>query len=143
MGPEPESSLNIHKYLVSEPFLEAVPQVHILLVIWVLDGGYGCHSAVQAGPHFITTFVTSVITASFGISKFLKSGPCRFIRSDTCLMGFGTLSYILLFLNIAATVVVKGLIVFYSTKDHPGRSGGLHYLEFISCYSGQLVMVSM
>ena len=124
--------------MVSEPFLEAVPQVHILLVIWVLDGG-GCSGAVDGGPFFITTFVTSVITASFGISKFLKSGPCRFIKS------FGTLSYFLLFLNIAATIVAKGWFVVFSFGDEygPSRLGGVNLLVGLFCYLPQLATVSI
>ena len=124
--------------MVSEPFLEAVPQVHILLVIWVLDGG-GCSGAVDGGPFFITTFVTSVITASFGISKFLKSGPCRFIKS------FGTLSYFLLFLNIAATIVAKGFFVVasFGPPDHGHSYGGVNLLFGLFCYLPQLAMVSI
>merc|ERR1712241_1206841 len=97
-----------------EPFLESVPQVHVLLLLWKLSGE-GCDSAVGVSndPLFLVTFSASVATASFGISKFLKSGPCRIIRNNTCCSGFGTLSYILLLLNIASTVIAKG----YSIVD--------------------------
>ena len=54
----------------------------------------------------------SVTAAYFGISKFLKSGPCRFIKSDTILLGFRTLSYLLLFLNIVVTMVAKSVSIF-------------------------------
>ena len=88
-----------------------MPQVHVLFLIWVLSDEGSCDSPINGlrDLHFIITFVSSVINAAFGISKFLRAGPCRFIRIDTFLMGFGTLSYLLLFLNIAATIVAKGL----------------------------------
>ena len=115
-------------WLISEPFLESVPQIHILLVIWAIDQvGSGCSAIPNWDPLFITTFTTSVLTASFGISKFLKSGPCHIIRNDSYLMGFGTLSYILLLINIFATLVSKGLVfVFYLTgyqDDFVNRQG--------------------
>ena len=60
---------------------------------------------------FIVTFLTSLATASFGISKFMKSGPAQIVRNDKCLMGFCTLSFILIYLNVAVTVIGKSLVL--------------------------------
>ena len=94
----------------SEPFLESVPQVHILLVLWALRGAAGCDLIDAWDPIFITSFATSALTAAFGMSKFLKTGPCHIIRNDSYLMGFGTLTYVLLIINIIATFVGKAFI---------------------------------
>ena len=99
-----------------------MPQVHILLVIWAIGSGSSCNPVDGYDPLFMTTFATSVMTASFGISKFLKSGPCHIIRNDSHLMGFGTLSYILLLTNIIITLVGKGLI-FPLYLYGPGQKG--------------------
>ena len=111
-----------------------------MLIIWKRSGGPGCDSPIDVGWLFITTFATSVTAASFGISKFLKSGPCRLIKSDQCCMGFGTLSYILLLINIAATLAAKGFAAAMAFGYGPRR-----YWTFIGpvvLYLPQLVMVS-
>ena len=85
-----------------------------------------CDWAVTFDSLFIVTFSTSVATASFGVSKFLKSGPMRIVRDDKCLMGFCTSSFILLFLNIAATLVGRGVMIgVYAGSVQSRRSDGL------------------
>ena len=54
-------------------------------------------------PLFIVTLVSSIISASFGITKFLKFGPCRLVSSVYVSIGF-----IVLFLNVLSTIVSKG-----------------------------------
>ena len=103
----------------TEPFLESVPQVIIMLMMWIGPHIGSCRNPINGhDPLFITTFATSVTAASFGISKFLKSGPCRLITSDKLLMGFGTMSYTLLLINIAATVVAKGFAAAMAIGPH-------------------------
>ena len=120
---------------ISEPFLESVPQVHILLAIINLDPAGNCSAIGTGSEHssglFFATLATSVLTASFGISKFLKSGPCHIIRNDGCWMGFGTLSYILLLINIIATLVGKGFI-FPIYLDGPGSGGYITVIKIIA-----------
>ena len=131
------SNQNIHvRFLPSEPFLEAVPQLHILLFIWSYSGGNGSCGGLEVDEVFYMTFFTSVLTGSFGISKFLKAGPCQIIRNDSFLMGFGTLGYLLLLMNIACTLVGKGLVLVVYIDDGPGSVGlrlgmGLMLLNFI------------
>ena len=120
--------INLTKYresryslIILEPFLESVPQIYILLVIWSIDGQFGGCSIVAPNAKrddlssalFKTTFIMSILTASLGISKFLKCGPCHFIRNDSYLMGYGTISYILLLINIWSTLVSKGFVLFF------------------------------
>ena len=94
--------------LLSEPFLEAVPQIHCLLVILVLDElvAYGANHTL-----FIVTFSSSVLTASLGIAKFLKTGPCRLVPDQGPMGGHATLGFFLLMVNIALTIVGKGFML--------------------------------
>lgn len=111
-----------------------------MLMIWISGIG-DCSSPINGeDPLFITTFATSVTAASFGISKFLKTGPCRLIKSDKCCMGFCTLSYILLLTNIAATVAAKGFTAAMAFGHGPRRFWT--FIGPVVLYLPQLVMVS-
>ena len=60
-------------------------------------------------PLFIVSLVSSIMSASFGITKFLKVGPCRLLaNSNKCLNGYASIGFILLFLNTFSTIVSKG-----------------------------------
>ena len=94
--------------MLSEPFLEAVPQIHCLLVLLVLDDS----AANGANPIlFIVTFYSSILTASLGIAKFLKIGPCRLVPDHGPVGGHATLGFFLLMVNIASTIVSKVTIL--------------------------------
>ena len=93
----------------SEPFLESIPQVFILVSIMVRSDWQREVLDTQ-DPLFWVTFVTSVITASFGIARFLKNGPCKLVPSDGPLGGFGQFSFLLLMLNIVLSLCAKGCL---------------------------------
>ena len=65
---------------------------------------------LSAGPLFWWTLNLSMLTASFGVAKFLKSGPSRIVMSEKCMDGFGTLTYILIVFNIFTTLVGRGWV---------------------------------
>ena len=138
--------LKTYETIVSEPFLESVPQVHMLLVIFILsiqsiNTSERCDRAVVGDTLFFTTFSTSIVTASFGISKFIKSGPTRIVKNDKCLMGFGTLSFLLIFTNIALTLVGKGCIIAFYVFE--AFSNNMTYLVLLLlCFIPQLLHVS-
>ena len=132
---------------ISEPFLEAVPQIHILLILWVLNPKI----TFFVNPElFIATFSTSVITATLGIAKFLKIGPCRLVPDQGPLGGHGTLAFLMLMLNIASTIVSKGIMLtaigydtgpgslFYGYPDGQNMAIGV-WLAI--CYLPQLLYV--
>ena len=85
-----------------------MPQIHILLILWVLNSEI---TSELNKPLFITTFATSVLTATLGIAKFLKTGPCRLVPDQGPLGGHGTLAFLMLMLNIASTIVSKGIML--------------------------------
>ena len=101
-------------HLLPEPFLESVPQVHIILMI--VFGATGSNRTVDKyDPQAIATFSLSVFAAAFGITKFFSVGPCRMIPYDKMNLGF-----FLMMLNVASCLVGKGLLLAIVTNapDH-------------------------
>ena len=111
----------------AEPFIEAVPQILILICICFLDikvlkpNGPDIFSLP---PFFWVTFSTSVLSASLGISKFLKIGPCRLVSNQGVLGGFGNVGFLVLMINVASTLLLKGfLLVVIGKGINPGSRG--------------------
>ena len=90
-------------HLLPEPFLESVPQVHIILMVTI--GAIGKTVDPEA-PLAIATFSLSVFSAAFGITKFFSVGPCRLIPYDKINLGF-----FLMMLNVASCLVGKGFLL--------------------------------
>ena len=96
--------------------------MHILLTLWIEEAhlfvGQQGHVNLgnKTGILFVATFATSVVSASLGIAKFLKLGPCRLIPNEGILGGYGSLNFLLLLFNVACTMVAKGLIL--ATSGH-------------------------
>ena len=135
--------LNTFVAIFPEPFLESVPQVHMLLIIRFISPKYDCNSPIHFGPQFSLTFWISIATASFGIAKFVKSGPARIVNNDKCLMGFGTLSFILIFTNIAQTVLCRAWVIAIFVGYAWVQEANRNYLPLILlCFIPQLLHVS-
>ena len=66
---------------------------------------------ITEGHLFVCTLFLSTLTASIGIAKFLKSGPASIVRSEKCKDGYGTLTFILIFLNVFATLTGKIIVI--------------------------------
>ena len=99
-------------HLLPEPFLESVPQVHIILM--VVFGTYGSNRTVNKfDPQAIATFTLSVFSAAFGITKFFSVGPCRLIPYDKINLGF-----FLMMLNVASCLVGKGFLLAIATNAY-------------------------
>ena len=88
----------------TEPFLEAVPQVIVLLCIGFLSGSAGLYDGVvddclpqncgivslipTQDPWFFGTFCLSVFSASFGMTRFLKVGPMTLVPRNSYGLSF-------------------------------------------------------
>ena len=59
----------------------------------------------------MTTFSSSILSASFGMTKFLLFGPCRILSKNALFGGYGGLKFIVLFLNMLCTLLAKGLFL--------------------------------
>ena len=105
-------------HLLPEPFLESVPQVHIILMVTI--GAFG-KTVDPWAPQAIATFALSVFSAAFGITKFFSVGPCRLIPYDKINLGF-----FLTMLNVAICLVVKGFLLAAFGANAP-RSHGFAY----------------
>ena len=137
----------------TEPFLESLPQVYMVMVIaFILDFEDRLQSGCIARPLdrrtgppdslSVVTFVTSIVTASFGIAKFVKSGPARIVRNDKCLMGYGTLSFILIFINVLTTVFMKAGAISILLQSVWQKGTKAYSLLILICFIPQLLHVS-
>ena len=131
--------------------MESIPQIHILLTIWVQDS----RTAIGEDKDwnivlFLTTFSLSVFSATFGIAKFLKVGPCHLVSSHGPLGGLGSIGFLTLMMNIASTLVLKGLMlslsrsysdpnIHYNTEKEMTVSGMMYSVPII--YGLSLVYV--
>ena len=76
--------------------------------------------------------------AFLGMAKFLKAGPCKIVRQESFLKGFGSMTFILTWINIIATAGMKGLVVFFIFRPHRWDIPAL----ILMMYVPQLVHVS-
>merc|ERR1711971_403235 len=96
-----------------EPFLESIPQVHLILLIvgTGIGGRFGIYnSSLQCS----LTFSLSVISACFGMSKFFNVGPARLIPYDKMNLGF-----FVLMVNIASCFIGKGFFLAFIEEGSP------------------------
>ena len=59
---------------------------------------------------FILTFLSSLLSASFGMTKFLKVGPCRLLPNQGYLGGYLSWSFIFTFFNITISFLFNACI---------------------------------
>ena len=85
--------------------LESIPQTHILLC---LAGQNPTLIIGKDSTQFVVTFATSFLSASFALSKFLKTGPCRLVPDVGRLGGLFERGFICLLVNVALTILIKG-----------------------------------
>ena len=60
---------------------------------------------------FFLTFATTVFSAGFGVTKFLKNGPCKLVPLDGKLGGYGQGGFILAFFNVTSCLLAKGTLL--------------------------------
>ena len=53
---------------------------------------------------FVFTFLSSILSASFGMAKLLQAGPCRMVKLDSYGLGF-----LLIFLSSLSGLMARGL----------------------------------
>ena len=136
----------------TEPFLEAVPQVIVLLCIGFLSGsanpsGYVSSCAPQncgivslwpsVDPWFFSTFLLSVFSASFGMTRFLKVGPMTLVPRNS----FGVSFFVAMFL-VAGAIVSKGTALAFLLLDANKRTQSSRYFIRISFWIGTCVLPS-
>ena len=117
---------NDNKSYISEPLIESVPQIHILLCLWAqnpkLITGQQYFGFAGIDPFFCATLVTSIISAAKGIVSFLLEGPCKLVPKKGLFGGLGTMGFIFLCLNITSILIGKGLMLASSYYLGIGRN---------------------
>ena len=111
---------NHNKLYISEPIIESVPQVHILLCLWALNPKLITgqkYFYFDFDSFFIATFATSIISASKGIASFLMDGPCKLVPKNGLFGGLGTLGFIFLCLSNISTSIGKGSMLAFSYTE--------------------------
>ena len=142
---------NTIKLIFSEPFLEALPQVHILITLASMD-----YYLISDGNSdlFRLTLFSSFLSASFGIAKYLKTGPCRLLPEEGLCGGFMHMGFIFTFLNVAAMILSKAFMLISMVIASNAFSddlfwGGSHRFDFkmtiitwfMICYLPNLIHV--
>ena len=116
----------------TEPYLEAWPSIIIMTVIWVSASDvnatsfnnytYHCEAypeknrcAVFGGfggaPWFFITYAISIITGSFGITKFLQVGPFSVLSNEGTLGGIFKWRFLLTYLAVMFLILTKGFLI--------------------------------
>jgi hypothetical protein len=103
-----------------EVFVESVATVLVMTVIMMTTLGLGPEGNKQreeiiGGYYsadqylFFFSLATSILSASLGLAKSLKTGPCKILQDGGAAGGFLTGRFLLLLLSCGATLVSKGL----------------------------------
>ena len=102
-----------------------------------------CASPVDNDILFRVTFLTSIISASLGTARFLKTGPAKIVTNYKCFRGFGTLTFILIFINNILIVFGRGFVISdvvnYVWLQEASKA---YYLIILICFMPQLLHVS-
>ena len=100
-------------FFITECFIEAIPQTHLTLIMLVLDektliyGGSGANDTDVT--LFVVGFISSVLSASLGLARFLMNGPSKLVKKQGRLGGYLQVGFALLFFCILSTLVSKAL----------------------------------
>ena len=93
----------------SEPILESLPQVFVILCLWGQNPQLIRGQSAAESIFFIATFASSILSAAKGLADFLLNGPCKLLPNDGLFGGMGKMGYIFLVINIAFTICGKGV----------------------------------
>ena len=124
-----------------EVFMEAVPTTFVMTYIIgrliakdnpkvrkALRGEVGSSSHIL----FLTTYLTSIFSASMGMAKVLKVGPCKVLKEGGLLSGFLTMRFILIFLACLFTLFGKSMFLLtYLSEKSPTNFIFFSILDFI------------
>ena len=128
--------------LLLEPFIESLPTFILLFSVLVIiaqkipvEGDIENAMKLIAGdPTFYYIKITiSFLTLSFGMTKYLKCGPCRIVPNEGRLGGYGECGFILLYLKSFLTILQKiniPLFLFITTSMGANNNSMISGLSF-------------
>ena len=120
----------------SEPFLEALPEAHLSLILLTLYHAWdiGFYTTKDNEIILIISFVTSVISSAFGIAKFLLKGPLKIHPPNGFLSGYGQPSFILNFVTTLTCLVSKAFWLYWLLPEaHLNNTLGTCILIWVGC----------
>ena len=136
--------------LISEAFLESIPQTHLTLMLLVLnsqvliDWGDDSDGGLSSFALFLLGFTSSVLSASLGMARLLMNGPSKLVKKQGHLGGYAQVGFALVMVSIICVLVSKALWLAFSTLDGPWRGHPLHALVWIGVsLAPQLTLVSL
>ena len=89
----------------AEPFVESIPQLHFTLILIVSGSGGTIDSE---SPFFWFSFITSIVSGTFGLSKIIRNGPAKFMsKSRTIKPLIKVKGQFLLLLTILLSIIGK------------------------------------
>ena len=84
----------------------------------------------ESDPFFLATFISSVLSAAFGVTNLLKLGPCPLVPRNK----FG-LVFVLAFLSVIGVLSAKGMMAFLMMIFTKSRYEQISSLAFLFCSS--------
>ena len=89
-----------------------MPQVIILFSLYksLYIDAYGLYKRDWIDGYGGVTFFTSLVSAGKGIATLLKEGPLKLVPSQGLLGGYCQIGFILVFVNVVATLVGKIMV---------------------------------
>ena len=108
-----------------EPFVESVPQVFWLCYLWLETRclGPGDYYHGKYDPLGMTTAITSLFSAIYGLTNCLRVGPLKLIPNKPA-AGFGHMSFHLVFWSNTFSLLTKGIVfscLFEEELPYPGN----------------------
>ena len=123
-----------------EPYTESLPAVLILTVVWVTEAKIKENEEDWPSETddrtklsyiiWVSAYVSSIMTASFGMIKFFKNGPVEFLPSTGKLDGYLTWKAFIVFLSVLFMFVSKGSLLAFMIRNRPS----LKYLYSANSY---------
>ena len=109
-----------------EPFIESIPQYYWFTYLWKSTlGCIGPAGKDYVNPLGMVAFITSVLSAGYGLTNFLRVGPLKIIPNRPA-SGFGHLSFWLVFLTNLSSLIARGLLITVTvTTNDPMVLGNL------------------
>ena len=94
-----------------EPFIESVPQCLLVLSLGIVT--LGCvgpisHNGLDVQGTYV--FATSILSASYGLTNFLRVGPLKVIPNQPA-AGFGHPSFYIVFFGVLCSLAAKGVVI--------------------------------
>ena len=122
--------------------------MHVLLVIAMGSGrpGQAGQSRINEGvidisnTFFLATFLTSIFSAAFGMTKLLKVGPCSIVPRNKYGLGF-FLSFLSILFGLAGKGLLLAFMVASRFETESVRKFGIG-ICLGTCYLAPMVFVS-